>query len=605
MSHHRSFTKNFKAFFQCLPRILEFQLIVVALVYLILWGLRKLGLLLIYSTGRVAVTSGDFRFMFRTWQGWIMVLLIVVTLFFVVAFCVNGTLLLSKSLIFQDKVRMPQLMLKAILCIARFFRPGGFGVCIMMAVTVPAVLIALNLPQTTVFQLPNMITTEIMDSRTYHLLFLAAAVIIVLWWIRNIFIIPWVVLEDKPVKEARGLAHEMIRRHWKNFLLSVFLFVIEILGVLGICYGVLMAIPEITRPVMRFGELGNRIFILTICYVLIAGMALLSLMLIPVQMMELTRHFYSYKEEREIHPVPQDYPKLSKNPEFWMALGIVGVIVGAITISTIWFDVLMPASRDIPLIAHRLGGVEAVENSMTGLEISIGQGVYGYETDIQRSKDGVLFINHDRSFHRVFKEKKTAAQMTWEEISKLEAKNPDGTIEHPPTLAEVLDAAKGHGILFLELKGPTANEEMCDEIVEMIRERDMENECVIISLQYRLVSYVYRNYEEIETGYLYFYSYGNTAALDCDMLIMEEDAATRTSVEMIHTAGKKAIVWTVNSVASARRFLDSEIDAIITDKVELCRNVQKRLEERSDYGRIMDAFGLDHLNSLFSTRKKY
>ena len=36
--------------------------------------------------------------------------------------------------------------------------------------------------------------------------------------------------------------------------------------------------------------------------------------------------------------------------------------------------------------------------------------------------------------------------------------NPDGSIEHPVTLEEVLDEARGNGILFIELKAPTADE---------------------------------------------------------------------------------------------------------------------------------------------------
>ena len=600
MANHRSFTGNFRSYFRIFPRILEFQLIQLAVTALILWGVRKISMLLIYSTGRVAVTSGDFRFLFFRWQGWVMMLLILASLFLVIAFFINGILLLSHSLIFKEKIGMPRLLVKAVRCIRRFFRPGGFGICIAMAVTVPAALIALNLPQTTLFQLPNLATSKVMDETLYHVLFVIFTAGLLLWWVRNVFMIPWVILEDRPAREAKLLAHEMIRKHWKNFLLNILLFIIEILGLLGLFYGLLSAIPEITRPILRFGFLGNRILTVTICYVLITAMALLTLMLIPAQFMELTRLFYSYKEEREIHPVLRPPKSRLRNPELWMGAGIAAALITAIVVSVVWFDVLMPAGGDVPLIAHRLGGFEAVENSMTGLRISINQQVYGYETDIQRSKDGVYFINHDRSFKRIYGDKRTASQMTWDEIKQLEARNPDGSIEHPVTLEEVLDEARGNGILFIELKAPTADEKMCDDVVAMIRERGMEEECAIISLQYRLISYIYRNYEEIDTGYLYFYSYGNTPALDCDMLIMEEDAATRSAVETIHTAGKKAIVWTVNSVSSARRFLDSDIDAIITDRVELCRRVQGSLKMRNDYSRIMDAFGLTRLRNLLS-----
>ena len=56
----------------------------------------------------------------------------------------------------------------------------------------------------------------------------------------------------------------------------------------------------------------------------------------------------------------------------------------------------------------------------------------------------------------------------------------------------------------------------------------------------------------------------------------------------IHDAGKRASVWTVNTRRAMTRFLDSEVDFVITDDILMAIDVQKELDERTDYDIIKD-----------------
>ena len=51
---------------------------------------------------------------------------------------------------------------------------------------------------------------------------------------------------------------------------------------------------------------------------------------------------------------------------------------------------------------------------------------------------------------------------------------------------------------------------------------------------------------------------------------------------------KRAGVWTVNTERHMRRFLDSEADMVITDDILMAEEVQKKLDERSDYEILED-----------------
>ena len=109
---------------------------------------------------------------------------------------------------------------------------------------------------------------------------------------------------------------------------------------------------------------------------------------------------------------------------------------------------------------------------------------------------------------------------------------------------------------------------------------------------------IVKEYPEFETGTMFFAGVGDVSRLNCDLLIMEEEFATNNHVNQIHNAGKEAIVWTINTEASMYHFLDSVIDGVITDDIELAEMVQKQLDERSDV-RILQ----DKLSGLFLKSK--
>lgn len=73
------------------------------------------------------------------------------------------------------------------------------------------------------------------------------------------------------------------------------------------------------------------------------------------------------------------------------------------------------------LIAHRGGVVEGknLENSIAALDEAIKRGYTGVEIDVRQSKDGKLFLYHNRTFERDYESQGRGADMTWKEIQEL------------------------------------------------------------------------------------------------------------------------------------------------------------------------------------------
>ncbi|MBQ9342965.1 MAG: hypothetical protein IJT99_02080, partial [Clostridia bacterium] len=244
----------------------------------------------------------------------------------------------------------------------------------------------------------------------------------------------------------------------------------------------------------------------------------------------------------------------------------------------------------IRIIAHWAGGTMASENSIDGLHLAIEHGCYGSEIDVQRTKDGYYVINHDTTFQRVADVNKRPEEMTLEEIRELRIQDTTGSGAELPvvTLEEMLDVIRGKEKLYIELKGATADRQMVDDLVRIIREYDCEEYCALISLNYDVIDYAETTYPEFETGTLFFLGLGDVSRLNCDLLIMEESSATDNRIRQIHSAGKLAVVWTVNTEEGMRRFLESEIDGIITDEVPLSEHVQADLDCRTDLQVMID-----------------
>jgi glycerophosphoryl diester phosphodiesterase len=122
------------------------------------------------------------------------------------------------------------------------------------------------------------------------------------------------------------------------------------------------------------------------------------------------------------------------------------------------------------LIAHRGASTLAPENTLASMRTAVGLGVYGLETDISVSLDGVLFLMHDDTLARttdvaqVFPGRKDdpAETFTWDELSRLDAGSWFAGravffAEPVPTLEALLDVVRQNDLYFIyDLRIPSA-----------------------------------------------------------------------------------------------------------------------------------------------------
>lgn len=96
------------------------------------------------------------------------------------------------------------------------------------------------------------------------------------------------------------------------------------------------------------------------------------------------------------------------------------------------------------LMAHR-GGVtnngKYPENSIAALDEAIRRGYTGAEIDVRESKDGILYLYHNRTFEQDYDSKASGNDLTWSEIQQLHALK-EGAVP-PVSLETYCKHAKG------------------------------------------------------------------------------------------------------------------------------------------------------------------
>ena len=573
--------KKLLPYWQSLPYLFMYQVISKALIGLWVYILGLLFRQLLKSTGRVAVTSGDFTFLFTSWQGILIILIAMVSLFGYVGLDLNTKIALSGDLLTGEKVSVWKSVLEGFASIKHFLCVRGILVVLYIALIAPILGLGISISLTESLYIPTFISSVIAGTPLY----LVAVSILVLVFlsvgVANLYLLHGVVLDKLPVREAGLQSKRLIHENWKDYLKQNILFLIVMAVLLALVAAVVLFLPLALVYAIPFSEGVRRV--LTILFVT-AGVSLsvlTSLFATPFYIMKMTQLFYTYKDGKPFEYTER--PK-RKHPLILPVLALAGVALAVAVISmNSQFDGLFPQGSEVKIVAHRGGGVEGAENTIAGLETAWEKGAYGGEIDIQRTKDGYYILNHDSDFQRVAGVKQKPEEMTLEEIRALSV---DG--EPVPTFEEALQASKGKGVLFTELKGETADRQMADDAVRMIREYGMEDQCVLISLKYDLIDYIEQTYPEIQTGFLTFASFGDTARLNCDYLGLEEESATTKAIKAIHEQGKKAIIWTANERKSQRHFICSQADAIITDNISQAASIEEELGARTDLSRMVD-----------------
>lgn len=591
--------------FQALPEIWTYQLLAGLLMIIPVSALRRAAVW-IAGVGGEAVTTANLRQFLLSWRFPVVLFLGILLVIIYFVFELVAQIYLTDCILTGRRLSTFGCVKAGFASVRRFMNPDGIGILAFILFGVPVCGVGLSLSIARSY-IPNFIMAAMMNQPVLAVLFMVLIVFLVWTAYRWIFVLHGVLLDGMTPKEAKKQSSRIVKVNRVDFLRELILTGLVTLVIWAGSGMLLRQLPGLlagkmgeglpakewidAASMIRDGAEFSGTQLQVIGYRILAVFAVLMekylssiVMLLcgAYFMLRLNRWYMEYTiGENKVWP---ERPRKSRY--IWKVILILLVFIFfafASVLLGIEFERVFFREEPVKIVAHRAGGSMASENSLEGIKKAIGQGCYASEIDIQRTKDGHYIINHDNDFKRLAGVDKASQDMTLEEIRKLRIKDTTGSGQEVPVaeFEEMLDVCKGRIKLYVELKGKTADRQMVDDAVRIIREHDCVEDTALISLKYDLIKYAETTYPEFETGTLFFASLGDVSSLKCDLLIMEEGNADEENIRMIHDAQKTAVVWTVNSEENMHDFLDSEVDAIITDEVVMAREVQARLDDRT------------------------
>ncbi len=571
------------------------SLIFCALIFLGFNGVEMLTSLVISSSGHVALTSGDYGFFFRTWQGYVTIAILLVSVLLILDILLNAIILLSDDFFHMRRINLLGVFKRSFRSIRLFLcwkaLPLVLYYAIFIAFFVTTILAIVPNP----FEIPRYILYVINKKPLYMLLYAGAFLLVLSPLINNPLIVHDMLLGQQDPESARKRTSAYVKGNRGIVNRKLFLSVLIIFISLVIAGAIFLGLPMLCQLIFRsFSIEVRRIAVLTAAYLGLSILVLTVLVIPWILTMAISELYNAMIQDQGITPAATGSSPtrtIMKSRHIFRILLAVYLIllIAAVTISDIHFNYIYPPAKHIEAVVHRLGGDMDTENTMEGLEKAIEAGAPAVETDIQRTKDGEYVIFHDRTLKRMCGESLTVSEMTLEELQQYTLPSPVFEEErHIPLLTEVLDQANGRIRLYLELKGSTADIQMARDVTRMVKERGMEKDCVLISMNYHLITYINNYIPDIPCGYLYFFAYGMESKLSGNYLMAQSNAINSSRTRAIHSQGKKVYCWTVNSMETAQNMVRQRVDGIITDRYDIVASVLDHQESRNDYERIMD-----------------
>jgi glycerophosphoryl diester phosphodiesterase len=235
-----------------------------------------------------------------------------------------------------------------------------------------------------------------------------------------------------------------------------------------------------------------------------------------------------------------------------------------------------PPVRQVLVTAHRGSSAEAPENTLSAIRLGIAQGADWVEIDVQEAGDGTLVVLHDTDLQRVSGDPRGVWELDRAALAKLEAGawfSPHFAGEPIPTLAEVLDLARGRIGLNIELKHHGQEQRLVEGILDLVRAAGMGGDCLLTSEDLGALRRVKALAPQMRIGWIVDADPGDPRSLELDALSLHLPLATPGLVRACRAARVETHVWTVNDRADMIRLIGLGVTSIITDMPALLRQI--------------------------------
>lgn len=423
-------------------------------------------------------------------------------------------------------------------------------------------------------KLPSVVANYINKPEVSIVIFIV--IVISLLAVKLIYSLCYFCTEKYCIKESIKKGLRLINKNYIKTVFGLLLWNVVIALVAGIILVISIFSVIIILKVLGISETAKIITLQAYRWIFILLVGLYMLFSTPVSFAYISAYYYKERcKDGEILDFYQEPQATFKNPRF--IKNLLSIVTVVLIISNIFIFIFEPNvfTPNIQLFqhtnvtAHRGDSINAPENTIAAFESAIVHFSDWIELDLKQTKDGVIVVMHDSNLKRTAGINKNIWEVTYNEIKDLDVGawfSEEFVGEKIPTLDEAIKHIDGRAKLNIELK-PTGHEKDFEqEVVRIIMENGIEDECVVTSLKYDTLKRIKEIAPEIKTIFVTGVAYGKFADLKyADGFSIEQNFITKKLVKNIKDREKELFVWTVNNVNDVQKMVELGVDNIISD----------------------------------------
>ena len=223
-------------------------------------------------------------------------------------------------------------------------------------------------------------------------------------------------------------------------------------------------------------------------------------------------------------------------------------------------------------LAHRGASAYAPENTLASFYKGIELGANGIETDLQKTKDGVIFLFHDDKLDNKTDAKGYPSEYTWVELKQLDAGSwfsPKYKGERLVSFEDFLHYFGDKELIFaIELKVPFIEKEV-KEILELIDYYEIRAKVTITSFIFENLVVTRKVDKDIKIGYLLknidVDNIKQLKSINAQQICPFAELLTLQDVLLAKQHGLQVRAWGIKNTEVMKHALDCGVDGMTLD----------------------------------------
>ena len=514
----------------------------------------------------------------------IFILVSILFLTLVTLFDISTMIIIYDASYNEKKISLKETLKISLSKIKNMLKIKNIPVAFMLLFLIPALDIGVRSSTFFKITLPEFILDFITSNKTLSIVSIMLYIALVVLLLRWIYSIHYMVLEGKSFGEARKSSSKLAKGNkFKDLMRIAFFEILASFAYYAIIFIGILLVALLHKILNNYAVVGS-IIIAVICTFIAITFIIGTIVSNSLSYALISSSFYIHKEDKQEEIKKFNYEKSNiENKKKIVSRVLIVILLSCVIAGGSIFtyqdikgniDLNINLGKEVEVTAHRGGSLDFPENTMSAFRGAAEAGANWIELDIQQTKDRKIVISHDTNVFRVTGVNRDIIDMTYDEISKLDA----GSFfsekfkgEKMPLLEEALEFAKNNNVkLNIELK-PTGKEiDFEKDVVDLIKKYDFVDRCVVTSQVYSAVENVKKIDPNIKTLYVMSIAVGNITNLEyADNFSVEATNVDEELVDTVHKQGKKLFVWTINTEENINKMIDLNVDNIITDDYHL------------------------------------